>query len=148
MTDPRRRSRRRPHPALGARILATGLGATGMLGLTATLASTSSANEQTAAPADVVSAPQAPQPIPEVEPAPIPLSAVPIHRRVVIVAPSSGGGSASAGSGNTAGRNGSSASSAPSGSSGTGASAPRASSTPARRSAPAPAPVASSGGSR
>lgn len=147
MTDPARRRRRRPHPARGARIAATGLGVTGVLGLTATFAGSAAAGDASPEPvAAGLPGDMVPSTVVLSEPAPappIPLTPVPVRRRVVVVAPRSGGGAPG---------------SPGSASSGSTAAAPRSSSAaprPAtRRPAPQrvapspPAPAARSGGSR
>jgi len=126
MTESPRRRRRRPHPALGARIAATGLGVSGVLGLTAAFAASAAADNAAQEPSVVgLEGDMEPSTTP-----PIPLTPVPVRRRVVVVAPSSGGAATST---------------APRSSSTTPGAATRSTPRPAPR---APAPTARSGGSR
>jgi hypothetical protein len=134
MTESPRRRRRRPHPALGARIAATGLGVSGVLGLTAAFAASAAADNAAQEPSVVgLEGDMVPSTIVLSEPSttpPIPLTPVPVRRRVVVVAPSSGGAATST---------------APRSSSTTPGAATRSTPRPAPR---APAPTARSGGSR
>ena len=98
-TEPTSRRRRRPHPAIGARIAATGLGATGVLALTAVMA----AAETLPAPAPaepavagVLGGPAAAPDVPATAPgdaaavAPTPLTPMPVSPRVVVPDPGAG----------------------------------------------------------